>query len=193
MVHMSNAYMFNFSFFLTTQLLFLVYSALITITWKTLKERQLRKSKKEKLKYFKIKTFKKHLIFLNMLVLSMKREWLYSYYFFQISFWFRQIWISPDFHAGKWQGKDKGRLLGSDRAKTRDICFAYNSSLPTGCKRRITCKEEFQFHSAVSWYFFPSQELDYWLPITLQNDVIDPFILKAPNENTLINWTSICI
>lgn len=81
-----------------------------------------------------------------MLVLLVKREWLYSYYFFRFL-----------------SGSDKSELpqtfmgmLGSDRARTKDIYFAYNSSLPTGCKHRIACEEEFQFHSAVSWCFFPS-------------------------------------
>lgn len=99
-----------------------------------------------------------------MLVLQVKGEKRYSYYFF----WFRQTRTSPDFHGH----------AGRDGARTRDSCFANHSIL----LQRQT-RMQSNFDSTVEWGgISPFSRTWYQLVIALESDVIDTITWKAPHE-----------
>lgn len=104
----------------------------------------------------------------------------YSFYFFRFFFGSDKPELAESFMG----------MLESDGARTRGSGFVNSSILPAGC--RITPKEQFQFRGRVSGIFSLRKSL---IPAInyLKSDVIDLFVLEAPNESILINWYSICI
>lgn len=80
--------------------------------------------------------------------------------------------------------------LESNKQGTRDSC------LPAEHSAYKAAEAESHAISIPQWSevrFLPCARAQDQRPITLKSDVTEPFILKAPNEYTVINWNSICI